>query len=403
MPNAKPFPHPFRAASPLRNFLDKEASGGLVLMGAAAFALVVANSPLRFAYAEALHLSLGPLSLSHWINDGLMAVFFLLVGLEIKREMLDGQLSTWSRRALPGIAAAGGMAVPAVIYAALNWHDPATLRGWAIPTATDIAFALGVLSLLGPRVPVTLKVFLTALAIIDDLGAVLIIALFYSGDLSFPDLAAAAAVLVVLAALNRAGVRRLSPFLLLGLVLWVFTLRSGIHATIAGVALALCIPIRTTPGTPDTAEGSPLHLLEHVLHKPVAFLIVPLFGFANAGVSFVGLDPSVLLQPLTLGVAGGLLLGKVVGVFGSAGLAIRLGLADLPAGASWPQLFGVALLCGIGFTMSLFIGLLAFADDPLLQDEVKLGILGGSVLAGLAGWAVLQVVPREAPQPEVSR
>ena len=388
-----------RPLSVLRSFLDSEAAGGLVLMAAAALALVVANSPLAPAYFGALHAHIGPLSVSHWINDGLMAVFFLVVGLEIKRELLDGQLSTWPRRALPGIAAAGGMAVPALIYAAFNWGDPATLRGWAIPSATDIAFALGVLSLLGPRVPASLKVFLAALAILDDLGAVAIIAVFYAGDLSLPDLGLAAAVLAALAALNRFGVSRLSPYMLVGALLWFFVLRSGVHATIAGVALALTIPLRLAPGRPDDVAGSPLHRLEHRLHGWVAFGIVPLFGFANAGVSFAGVTADALLAPLTLGVALGLLVGKLVGVFGAAALAIRAGLADVPMGASWSQLVGVALLCGIGFTMSLFIGLLAFADDPALQDEVKIGILLGSGLAGLLGWAVLRVAPRDVPAP----
>ncbi len=388
-----------RPPSMLRKLLDNEASGGLVLMATAALALVVANSPLAPAYFGALRAYIGPLSVSHWINDGLMAVFFLLVGLEIKREVLDGQLSTWPRRALPGIAAAGGMAVPALIYVAFNWGDPATLRGWAIPAATDIAFALGVLSLLGPRVPASLKVFLTALAIIDDLGAVAIIAVFYTGDLSLLDLGLAAAVVAVLAAMNRGGVTRLWPYLALGAVLWFFVLRSGVHATIAGVALAFTIPLHPAPGRPDDMAGSPLHRLEHGLHNWVAFGVIPVFGFANAGVSFAGLTADALVDHLTLGVALGLLLGKLVGVFGSAALTIRLGLADLPMGASMPQLLGVSMLCGIGFTMSLFIGLLAFADDPLLQAEVKIGILAGSLLAGLAGWAILRVAPREVPAP----
>jgi Na+:H+ antiporter, NhaA family len=363
----------------------------------------VANSPLAPAYFGALHAHVGPLSASHWINDGLMAVFFLFVGLEIKRELLDGQLSTWPRRALPGIAAAGGMAVPALIYAAFNWNDPNTLRGWAIPSATDIAFALGVLSLLGPRVPSSLKVFLAALAILDDLGAVAIIAVFYAGDLSFLDLALAAAVLAGLTTLNLFGVVRVAPYLLLGAVLWFFVLRSGVHATIAGVALALTVPLRAVPGRPDDVASSPLHRLEHRLHHWVAFGIVPLFGFANAGVSFANLTADALLDRLTLGVALGLLVGKLVGVSGAAALTIRAGLADVPMGAGRAQLVGVALLCGIGFTMSLFIGLLAFAEDPALQDEVKVGILAGSGVAGLLGWAVLRVAPRDVPAPGSGR
>jgi NhaA family Na+:H+ antiporter len=364
-------------------------------MVAAALALVVANSPLSHAYFEALHIDLGPLSVSHWINDALMALFFLLVGLEIKREMLDGQLATWSRRALPGIAAAGGMLVPAVVYLTLNSHNGEALRGWAIPTATDIAFALGVLSLLGSRVPASLKIFLAALAIIDDLGAVLIIALFYNTGLSLLDLSGAAVVLVVLFILNRRGVLQLWPYLLLGAVLWVLVYRSGIHATLAGVTLALTIPLRDVAGRVDDPKISPLHRLEHGLHLVVPFVIVPIFGFANAGVSFAGMGLGTLVEPLTLGVAGGLVVGKVVGVFGSVALMVRLGLARLPAQASWPQMFGVALLCGIGFTMSLFIGLLAFADNPALQDEVKLGILVGSVIAALLGALVLLNSQRE--------
>ena len=311
---------PRRPFSMLRSLLDNEASGGLALMAAAALALAIANSPLAPAYFGALHARIGPLSASHWINDGLMAVFFLLVGLEIKRELLDGQLSTWPRRALPGIAAAGGMAVPALIYAAFNWNDPATLRGWAIPSATDIAFALGVLSLLGPRVPTSLKVFLAALAILDDLGAVAIIAVFYTGDISAPDLGLAAAVLAVLAAMNRFGVARLLPFLLLGALLWFFVLRSGVHATIAGVLLALTIPLRAAPGRPDDVSGSPLHRLEHALHGWVAFGIVPLFGFANAGVSFADLTADALTDHLTLGVA----LAQRVEAFGERQAGERL-------------------------------------------------------------------------------
>ena len=394
--------HPHARPNVFRRFLDGQSSGGLVLMAVALLAIVTANSPVSGSYFGALHTYIGPLSLQHWINDALMAVFFLMVGLEIKREMLDGQLSTWGRRVLPGVAAAGGMLAPALIYVAFNSGDPAALRGWAIPAATDIAFALGVLSLLGPRVPVSLKVFLAALAIIDDLGAVVIIAIFYTSDLSLPDLAGAAALLVVLMALNRRGVRSLLPYLALGAVLWVLMLRSGVHATLAGVLLALTIPIRLTPGKPEAAPvDSPLHRLEHALHLPVAFLVVPIFGFANAGVSFSGVSASVLTEPLTLGVAGGLVLGKVLGVFGAAAVMVRLGAADLPAGASWGQMFGVSLLCGIGFTMSLFIGLLAF-DAPAMQDRVKFGILAGSLVAGVAGYAVLRMSRREGKAPGTS-
>ncbi|TIX67513.1 MAG: Na+/H+ antiporter NhaA [Mesorhizobium sp.] len=388
--------HDDRPKSILREFLDGEAAGGIILMVAAALALIVANSPLAQIYFAALHAYLGPLSVAHWINDGLMAVFFLLVGLEIKREILDGQLSTWPRRVLPGIAAAGGMVVPALVYVAINRDNSAALSGWAIPTATDIAFALGVLSLLGNRVPASLKVFLTALAIIDDLGAVIIIALFYTSGLSLAYLGAAFAVIAVLVVLNRMRVMNLIPYLLLGAVLWVLVLKSGVHATLAGVALALTIPLERAAGISHDLEQSPLHRLEHGLHKLVPFLVIPIFGFANAGVSLAGLSMAALVEPLTLGVAAGLVLGKLVGVFGSSALAIRLGLADLPVNAGWLHMIGISLLCGIGFTMSLFIGLLAFASDVALQDAVKVGILAGSLVAALLGAAVLLAAPSAA-------
>lgn len=381
--------------STLRLFLEGQSSAGLVLMAMAALALVIANSPLGPGYEALLRTYVGPLSLGHWINDGLMAVFFLLVGLEIKREVLDGQLSTWSRRALPGIAAAGGMAVPALVYLAFN-PGPAA-QGWAIPAATDIAFALGVISLLGKRVPASLRIFLTALAIIDDLGAVIIIALFYTAGLSLPDLAGAALVVAVLVGMNRLGVRSLSPYLLLGLVLWVLVLRSGVHATLAGVILAFTIPLQGTPGRPDEESSSPLHRLEHALHKPVGFLVVPIFGLANAGVPFLGLPAEAFTAPVTLGVGLGLLVGKLVGVMGFSLLAIRLGLADMPAHAGRLQLAGTALLCGIGFTMSLFITLLAFPGEPLLQTQAKIGILAGSLVSGLLGYALLRVAPQDRP------
>jgi NhaA family Na+:H+ antiporter len=392
---------PRRPISILRSFMESEASGGLILMAAAVLALVVANLALAPVYFGVLGSYLGPLSVLHWINDALMAVFFLLVGLEIKREVLDGQLASWSNRALPGIAALGGMMAPALIYLAFNYQDPAAARGWAIPAATDIAFALGVLSLLGSRVPTSLKVFLTALAIIDDLGAVAIIAVFYTGSISTLDLGLAALVIGGLMLMNRLGVMRLWPYLLAGVVLWVLVLRSGVHATVAGVLLAFTIPLKPAPGRPDDMAQSPLHQLEHALHGVVAFFIIPVFGFANAGVSFAGVTLATLGNNLTLGVALGLFLGKLVGVFGFAALTIRAGLADLPMGASWAQLLGISLLCGIGFTMSLFIGLLAFADDPNLQDAVKIGILMGSVAAGLAGWLLLRLAPRriKAPRP----
>ncbi len=381
-------------SSALRSFLHSQSAAGLILMGSAAIALAIANSPLLPGYEALLKTYIGPLSLGHWINDGLMAVFFLLVGLEIKRETLDGQLSTWSRRILPGIAAAGGMAIPALIY--LAFASGPEVNGWAIPTATDIAFALGILSLLGPRVPASLKIFLTALAIIDDLGAVIIIALFYTAGLSLPDLGAAAAVLAVLAVMNRLGVRSLTPYLLLGLVLWVLILRSGVHATLAGVMLALTIPLQATPGRPDDERASPLHRLEGGLHIPVGFLIVPIFGLANAGVPVLHLSADALAAPVTLGVGLGLVVGKVIGVLGFSLLAIRLGLADMPAYAGRLQMAGIALLCGVGFTMSLFITLLAFPYDAALQAQAKVGILGGSLVAGLLGYALLRVAPKDA-------
>ena len=377
-----------RPASVLRDILQGEAGGGLVLMLAAAVALAVANSPLAPSYFGLLKTYIGGLSVLHWINDALMAVFFLLVGLEIKREFLDGQLATWRHRALPGIAAAGGMIAPAMIYVALNSGTPETLRGWAIPTATDIAFALGVLALIGPRVPISLKIFLMALAIIDDLGAVAIIAVFYASDLAPVWLGLAATAMIVLAALNQLGVERLSPYLIVGAILWFFVLKSGVHATLAGVALAMTVPLRRSPGHPDDTR-SPLHGLEHALHGWVAFMIVPLFGFANAGVSFSGMSWAAAATPVTLGIAAGLFAGKQIGVFLTSWAAVASGLADRPAGASWAQIYGVSLLCGIGFTMSLFIGLLAFPASPELQDQVKVGVLMGSLLSGMVGALVL--------------
>lgn len=387
---------PAKPLSAIRQFLKGQASAGLVLMLAAAVALAIANSPLAPGFEALLHANLGPLSLAHWINDGLMAIFFLLVGLEIKREMLDGQLSTGSRRILPGIAAAGGMIVPALIFLAFN--PGATAHGWAIPAATDIAFALGVVSLLGNRVPASLRIFLAALAIIDDLGAVAIIAFFYTAKLSVIDLAGAAVVVATLFALNRLKVRQLTPYLLLGAVLWLLVLRSGVHATLAGVMLALTIPMSRTPARPDADHDSPLHRLEHALHLPVGFFILPIFGLANAAVPILGLPAATFAAPVTLGVAAGLMLGKVIGVFGFSMLAIRLGLADMPAYASRWQLFGVALLCGIGFTMSIFITLLAFPGDPLLQAEAKIGVLAGSFIAGLLGYLVLRRASAQQPE-----
>jgi len=361
-------------------------------MGAAALALIVANSPLSDAYCTALHFYLGPLSVSHWVNDALMAVFFLLVGLEIKREFLDGQLASWPNRILPGIAAAGGVIVPALIFVAFNYGDPEKVRGWAVPSATDIAFALGVLSLLGSRVPTSLKVFLATLAILDDLAAVIIIAIFYTAEISMPYLGAAFVTAAVLFAMNRLGVSRLLPYLIGAAILWFFVLNSGVHATVAGVVAALMIPLKAAKAKPDDMS-SPLHTLEHALAKPVAFFIVPVFGFANAGISFAGMTPSIIFDTLPLGIMLGLFIGKQIGVFGAAWLAIKTGLAQMPMGASWGQLYGVAILCGIGFTMSIFIGLLSFPSE-LLQAETKIGVLTGSALSAVCGYVLLTMLAK---------
>ncbi len=375
-----------RTRTTFDRFIESEASGGLVLMASAAVALAVANSPFAPDYTRVLHAPFAGLDLLHWINDGLMAFFFLLVGLEIKREMVEGQLDTWRRRALPLIAALGGMLVPALIFMAINLPHPENWRGWAIPTATDIAFALGVLSLFGSRVPSSLKVFLTSLAIIDDLGAIIIIATFYASDLSFAAIGVAVVIGAALYWLNRRGEGRLLPYLLLGVMLWGAMLFSGIHASLAGVALAMAIPV----GASNKLDGgqSPLHRLERALAPWVAFLVLPIFGFANAGVSLAATGHTSLLSPLALGVICGLLFGKQIGIVGSIYLSEKLGLAALPAGASWRQTYGVAVLCGIGFTMSLFIGLLAFTA-PEREAVVKLAVLVGSLLSAVLGAVVL--------------
>jgi len=373
----------------IREFLALEAAGGILLAFAAAAAMALANSPLERWYGAFLdtpvEVRAGAFEIAKplllWINDGLMAVFFFLVGLELKREVQEGELSRPSQIALPAVAAAGGMAAPAAIYAALNWGNPVTLPGWAIPAATDIAFALGVLSLLGARVPASLKVFLLTLAILDDLGAIVIIALFYTANLAPPSLGVAAAALAALAGLNRAGVQRIAPYLLVGLVLWASVLKSGVHATLAGAALALFIPPRQA------------RRLEHDLHPPVAYGILPLFAFANAGVSLQGVSLASLLEPVPLGIAAGLVLGKLAGVFAASFAMIRLGGASLPEGAGWGGLFGVSLLCGIGFTMSLFIAGLAFEGaDAAYMAQARLGILLGSLASAAAGYALLRVV-----------
>lgn len=382
---------------PIAEFLRSEALGGIVLIVAAASALFVANSPLAPAYFDLLHLEFAGLSVAHWINDGLMAIFFLLVGLEIKREFAGGELATWPARILPAFAALGGMAAPALIYVFVNRKFPENLGGWAVPTATDIAFALGVLMLLGKRVPASLKVFLAALAILDDLGAVLVIAFFYTHGLEAWALAAAGATFAVLLAMNRAGVVRLAPYLAAGAALWCFTLQSGVHATVAGVALALAMPhslgLRDV-GPIGQHEHSPLEVLEHFLQRPVAFAIVPLFGFANAGVALAGIGGWT--DPVLVGVAAGLFFGKQIGVFAMTLLALTLGFGERPRGATLAQIYGVSLLCGVGFTMSLFIGFLAFPEDGAGIVAVKLGVLAGSVASALAGAAMLLFAGRAA-------
>jgi Na+:H+ antiporter, NhaA family len=362
----------------VRDHLSGEAAPGVVLMLAAAAALVVANSAGAPAYEQALHAHLGPLSLLHWINDGLMAIFFLFVGMEVKRELVAGDLATPAARRLPVIAAAAGMIAPALVYIAVTGGAGALLRGWAIPSATDIAFAIGVLALVGPRAPASLRLFLTTVAIVDDIGAVAIIALFYTGGLQLWALGLALVPLLGLFALNRAGVRALWPYLLLAALLWVAVLQSGVHATVAGVLAALFLPL---------GEKGPLDRLEHALSPWVSYAILPVFGFANAGVAF-GAAP--LWTPLPLAVAAGLFVGKQIGVFGAIRASAALGFAERPEGASWAQLYGVALLAGIGFTMSLFIGALAFRD-PVLVEEVKIGVLAGSALSAVAGFAVLRL------------
>jgi NhaA family Na+:H+ antiporter len=369
----------------VRDHLSGEAGPGLVLMAAAAAALIVANSPLGEAYAHALHAYIGPLSLLHWINDGLMAVFFLFVGLEVKREVVAGDLSTPAARRLPVIAAVAGMVVPALVYLLVTRGDPALVHGWAIPAATDIAFAIGVLALVGRRVPASLKLFLTTVAIVDDIGAVAIIALAYTSGLNLVALGAAAVILVLLFLLNRRGVRALWPYVLLALLLWAAVLQSGVHATVAGVLAALFVPLGE-----DRDDHSPLARLEHGLSPWVSYAILPIFGFANAGVA---LGEAPFWAPLPLAVAAGLFVGKQLGVFGAMRGAVALGLAEKPEGAGWAQLYGVALLAGIGFTMSLFIGGLAFAD-PVLVEEVKVGVLAGSLLSALCGYALLRWASR---------
>jgi Na+:H+ antiporter, NhaA family len=399
-----------RPRSALRHFLSSEAAGGILLMAAAALALILANGPLGEAYHHFLDREvgpeltpkLGPMTVHLWINDGLMAIFFLLVGLEIKREFVDGRLSNWERRRLPVIAAAVGMAVPALIYLGLTAGNPELVKGWAIPAATDIAFAIGVLALLGSRAPTSLKLFLTTVAIADDLGAVAIIALAYTASLNTLALGAAGALFLALYVIGKSGVRHLWIYLILAAGLWYMVLLSGVHATVAGVLAAATIPITRTPGAPDSPE-SPLHRLEHGIAPWVAFLVVPLFGFANAGVSLEGIGLEQILAPLPLGIVLGLFLGKQLGIFGAVWLSVRFGLASPLRGATWLQVYGVSILCGIGFTMSLFIGALAFPESAVLVEEAKVGILLGSFLSAIVGYAVLRFAPAHPRQAEEER
>jgi NhaA family Na+:H+ antiporter len=382
----------------LKAFIDSEAVSALPLLAATVLALAIANSPLAGTLEAGLETRLGvafgPIDLAKpvrlWVNDGLMALFFLLVGLEIKRELLEGELSRPANVVLPVAGALGGMIVPAAIYLAFTRFDPAALKGWAIPTATDIAFSLGVLAVLGSRVPLALKVFLTTLAIVDDLGAIVIIAAFYTEHLSLLALACAALCIVALAVLNLLGVRRLWPFLLVGAALWLSVLKSGVHATLAGVVLALFIPVRAGR---EAEDHRPAIRLEHALRPWSAWLIMPVFALANAGMPLLDLEPAQLVQPVTLGVTLGLFLGKQAGILLGAGLPIVLRIARLPEGASWRQLYGVAILGGIGFTMSLFIGSLAF-DDAVRAAEVRFGVLSGSALSALLGYVVLRIPQR---------
>jgi len=380
----------------LSRFFRFDAAGGLVLLAASVLAMILANTPLAPLYEQIQGIRIAlrietfeiakPLLL--WVNDGLMAVFFFLVGLEIKRETLTGALGDPRAAALPVIAALGGVAAPAAIYAAINWSDPTALHGWAVPTATDIAFALGMMSLLGNRVPDALKLLLTAIAIIDDLAAILIIAIFYTDGLAVSALVVAGLGLAALTALNRLGVRAFAPYILIGLVIWAAVLKSGVHATIAGVLIAFTIPAQAAPG-----ETSPLERMEHGLHRWVAFLVLPVFGFMNAGVPLSGLGLGALAAPVSLGVWVGLVLGKQIGIFGAIALAERVGLARRPAEVSWMQIYGMAALCGIGFTMSLFIGGLAFHHTDA-ATLVRIGILFASLLATATGLTILALAGR---------
>ena len=379
-------------SKPFKWFFQLEAASGLVLLIAAIIALVISNSNFSELYFKTLeqYLFIGindfglKLSVHHWINDLLMAVFFFFVTLEIKREFIQGELSNLKKALLPIIGAVGGMVVPALVYVSINFGNTETLNGWAIPSATDIAFSLGILSLLGSRVPISLKIFLTALAIIDDLGAILIIAFFYSGDLSISYLSLILISYILLLILNKFGVKKFIPYLIIGALMWFFTYKSGIHATIAGVLLASTIPHRV-----KNKDFSLLIKLEHAISPYVAFLIMPIFAFANAGVSLAGLSLSSLLEPVPLGILLGLFIGKQVGVMISSYLAVKLGAAQMPDNSSWLSLYGVSILTGVGFTMSLFVGNLAFAGSINYMDGVKIGVLSGSLLSTIFGYFLL--------------
>jgi len=382
-----------KAFSRIQTFMKLEASAGLVLMGVALFAMIAANSaisPFYNGFLETnLRMGVGAFEISKpailWINDGLMAIFFFLVGLEIKREVLIGELSSLDKAILPVLAAIGGMLVPAVVFVYFNWGGGDALAGWAIPTATDIAFALGILALLGSRVPVTLKVFLLAIAIIDDLGAIVFIAVFYTSELSVNALTLSMLGFALAVGLNRMGVQRMTPYLIIGIFMWVCVLKSGVHATLAGVLIAMAIPLKEKDG-----DKALLLRAEHALHPWVAFLILPLFAFANAGVNLAGLSLSDLAQPLPLGIALGLFFGKQIGVFGATWIGAKTGLARLPEGVTWQHVYGVACLTGVGFTMSLFIGSLAFSS-PETMNTVRLGVISGSLLSGIVGYIVLRM------------
>jgi NhaA family Na+:H+ antiporter len=381
-------------SKPFKWFFQLEAASGLILLIAAIIALVISNSNFSFLYFSTLeqYLFIGindfglKLSVHHWINDLLMAVFFFFVTLEIKREFIQGELSNLKKAMLPIIAAVGGMVVPALFYVGINFGNSETLNGWAIPSATDIAFSLGILSLLGSRVPISLKIFLTALAIIDDLGAILIIAFFYSGDLSISYLSLILISYILLLILNRLGVKKFLPYLLVGIFMWFFTYKSGIHATIAGVLLASTIPHRI-----KDKDFSLLIKIEHTISPYVAFMIMPLFAFANAGVSLEGLTFSSLMTPVPLGILLGLFVGKQVGVMFFSFFAVKFGIAQMPNNSSWFSLYGVSILTGIGFTMSLFVGNLAFVENTEYIDGVKIGVLAGSLLSTIFGYFILSI------------